>query len=39
MTTPRMLLPKTSCKIKGFHFQDIDKWRGEWSKPRHKCNL
>jgi hypothetical protein len=29
MITPGMLLPKTSCKTKGFHFLDIDKWCGE----------
>jgi hypothetical protein len=30
-----MLFHNTSYKTKGFHFQDVDKWQGEWSKPRH----
>jgi hypothetical protein len=27
-----MTISKTKC----FHFQDIDKWHGEWNKP---CNM
>jgi hypothetical protein len=30
-----MLLPRTSFKTKGIHFQDVYKWCGECTKPYH----
>jgi hypothetical protein len=27
--------PKSNCRTKGFHFEDVDKWCGEWSKLHH----
>jgi hypothetical protein len=30
-----VLFPKMSYRTKGVHFQDVDKWCGEWSKLHH----
>jgi hypothetical protein len=26
-----------ACRTKGFHFQNVNKWCGEWNKPHLRC--